>query len=208
MAMAHRWASRNLSRLELAAAVIILGIVATSFMGFALRVLAAAEEQYVQATVLNIASALRIQFYRFVIEGRSHEVMSWRDANPVALIEEWGAPADIDAAARHPALARYGATAAGLGSRYLGEFDGLDPGSVAGGRWYFERFDSALVYRVRNAEFFRSALPGAARIRYRIDVRFDDRNGDGEYNSGTDEVRDVVLVPLEAFRWIEAGEAR
>ncbi len=204
MALAHRWANRSLSKLELAAAVIVIGTLMAVFVGRGLQVFAAAEKQAVQATILNVNSALRILFYRMIINRQMHEAILWRGANPFVLMETWGTAEDVATAVEHPVLARFGAMSGAMGAHYIGEFDVVDPAVIDGGTWYFDRRDTALVYRVRNREFFRSTLPGPARIRYRLEVYFDDLNRDGAYNSDSEVISDVKLTAMEKFSWIDA----
>lgn len=205
MALAHRWASRNLSRLELAAAVIVIAVICTAFLGRGLRVLAAAEEQNVQASMLNIESALRILFYGLIVDGRAAEAITWQNGNPVTLMQSWGTATDIGTAVTYPELARFGTMSGAMGMNYVGEFEAIDPGAISPGHWYFDRQERMLVYRVRNDEFFRSTLPGPARIRFRLDVHFDDPDRDGRYNPATEIITGVGLVPADNFTWIEAG---
>lgn len=206
MQLAHRWASRNLSRLELAAAVIVIATLCTVFMGRGLRLLALAEEQAVRASVLNMNSSLRILFYRMIVDGRAAEVIRWQGANPVALMQGWGTTTDMETAVAHPELARFGTMTGAMGMDYAGERNARDPAAIGRGQWYFEQADGTLVYRVRNDEFFRSLLQGPARVRYRLEVRFDDPDGDGAYNPATDTITDVGLVALDEFTWIEEAE--
>lgn len=205
MALAHRWSSRNLSRLELVVTMSLLGMFVAVFIGHGLRIFAAAEARAVQASVVNVESSLRMLFYQMMIEGRATEVQQWRGANPAELVQSFGALVDTETLVMIPDLARFGALSGSLGGRYLGEFESLDPATVAAGHWYFDRADAALVYRVRNAEFFRSPLPGPARVRLRLDLLFDDLDENGEYNPGAEQLSGVVLRPLDDFQWIGMG---
>jgi hypothetical protein len=205
MELAHRWASRNLSRLELVAAILVLALLVGTFLGRGLRVFAAAEERSLQATVLNMNSALRIQFYELVIAGRAADAAAWQGANPVRLLEGFGGTMETGTVIEHPELARFHAVAAGLGTHYLGEFEFPGPASVEGGQWYFDLSEAVLVYRVRNREFFRSQLPGAPRVRFRLDLQFDDLNGDGQYNPESEIPADVAIRTVDEYQWIEAG---
>ncbi len=196
MALAHRWTSRNLSRLELMAAILVLTLLVGTFLGRGLRVFAAAEERSMQTTVLNMNAALRIQFYQMVIAGRASDVDSWQGANPVRLLEGLGRTMASVTVTEYPELARFHAVAAGLGTLYLGEFDFQDPASVEGGTWYFDLGEALLVYRVRNREFFRSPLPGAPRVRFRLNV---------QYNPESKLPADVAIRTVDEYQWIEAA---
>ncbi len=41
---------------------------------------------------------------------------------------------------------------------YLGAFDGVNPASIPGGHWYFDRHSRMLIYRVRNRDYFSGGL--------------------------------------------------
>ncbi|MBI1732543.1 MAG: hypothetical protein HYR49_07210 [Gammaproteobacteria bacterium] len=205
MALAHRWTSRNLTRLELVFAITVIALLMGAFLQRGLRVFAIAEERSLQATVLNLNSALRILLYDLVISGRTAEVAQWQGANPVRLLESAGASPNLETMMAYPELARFHAVAAGLGARYQGEFVSPDAALVEDGKWYFDMADSVLVYRVRNHEFFRSALPGPPQIRFRLEVRFDDLNGDGQYNPELEPATDVTLRTVDEYRWTQAG---
>ena len=195
MLLAHRWTSRNLSRLELVCAILVLALLIGTFLGRGLRLFATAEEQALQATILNMNSALRVQFYQLAMSGRADEVSRWQGANPIAVLDGSAGSLETDAIIAHPELARFQAAAAGLGASYRGEFDAADPESIATGEWYFHRNESVLVYRVRNREFFRSSLPGTPRIRFRLEV---------QYNPDSKLPVNVAIRPVDAYQWIEA----
>jgi len=76
---------------------------------------------------------------------------------------------------------------------YLGEMDGVDPAEIAAGKWYFDREQRALIYRLRSAEGFQSPLSGPARIRLCLN------------KGGTTTANDVPLVvePCEKYEWAQ-----
>lgn len=205
MAPGNRWAGRNLSRLEMVLAVLALAFVVGVYLERGLRVFAAAEATGLQTAVLNMSSALRLLFYEYIISGRMAEVGAWDGANPVELLGAGDGAYETTTLSRFPELGRFEAVAAGIAHRYRGVVDGDLPPDLQGGDWYFDRRDSALVYRVRNAEFFRTDLPGPARARFRLEIRFDDPDGDGKYNPETDRPVDVMLRPLDRFYWSGVG---
>lgn len=201
MVYGNRWTGRNLSRLEMIASLLLVALVFGTFVERGLRVFAAAEESSLQTAILNMNSALRILYYEFVVSGRNGEVAAWQGANPIRLLDEGPGTLRTETLSRFPELGRFEAATAGIAGRYLGEVDAGPPPDLQGGEWYFDRGDAALVYRVRNEEFFRTDLPGPARVRFRVDVHFDDQDGDGQYNPATDRPADVILRPLDEFTW-------
>lgn len=203
MVQGNRWTGRNLSRLEMVASLVLVALVFGTFVERGLRVFAAAEKSAMQAAVLNMNSALRILYYEYVVSGRIGEVAAWQGANPIRLLDESRGALRTGTLTQFPELGRFEAATAGIAGRYRGEVDAEPPPDLQGGDWYFDRSAAALVYRVRNGEFLRSDLPGPPRVRYRLDVRFDDLDGDGQYNPATDRPVDVTLRPLDEFTWGE-----
>lgn len=203
MAQGNRWTGRNLSRLEMVASLVLVALVFGTFVERGLRVFAAAEKSAMQAAVLNMNSALRILYYEYVVSGRLGEVAAWQGANPILLLGDGRGTLQTGTLARFPELGRFEAATAGIAGRYRGEVEMEPPPDLQGGEWYFDRGAAALVYRVRNGEYFRSDLPDPPRVRYRLDVRFDDPDGDGQYNPATDRPVDVELRPLDKFTWGE-----
>ncbi len=85
---------------------------------------------------------------------------------------------------------------------YVGERANPDPNSIAPGDWYFDTADRVLVYRVVNAEYFQTPLPGPARVRFRLELAFDDENGNKVYDPGADTIRGLHLVQLDPYSWL------
>lgn len=90
---------------------------------------------------------------------------------------------------------------------YLGELDGPDPQSVSPGRWYFDRREGLLVYRVRHAQHFATSLPGPARARFAVRLLFDDRDGNGRFDPGVDGVGGARLEAAEPGGWLRDDPA-
>lgn len=201
MKMALRWTSRHLSRLEVTFVVIVLAIIVSVFLGRALWLISLAEARSLQITVQNLNSALRARFYEMAVAGRLDEIPAWQGRNPLALLGDPGAVLQPQTIGKFPELGWINALPAVVAGSYAGEFDFFDSERVRPGQWYYDRGEALLVYRVRNTEFFRSTLAGAARIRFRLAIELDDRNGDGVYNPGMDQPRDVFLQSVDAYHW-------
>lgn len=86
---------------------------------------------------------------------------------------------------------------------YAGELDGDRPERVSPGQWYFDRKDGLLVYRVSSADFFRSPLAGPARARFRLELKYEDKNGDNRYESGVDAFQGLSFTPAERYEWLQ-----
>lgn len=77
---------------------------------------------HLQATILNMNSVLRVQFYQLAMSDRAVEVAGWQGANPINLLEDAAVSLETETIAKYPELARFHAVAAGLGASYRGEF--------------------------------------------------------------------------------------
>ena len=84
---------------------------------------------------------------------------------------------------------------------YLGEWAGPDPAAIPGGQWYFDSRSNWLVYRVEHEAYFDTALPGAARIRFKLDVANADTNGDGRLLPSMDEGQGLKIEALDHYAW-------
>lgn len=88
---------------------------------------------------------------------------------------------------------------------YVGELDGADPvrlaESVRPGRWYFDQRAAQLVYRARYPKRFESELPGTPRAAFRVEVLWDDRDGDGRFDPGVDGIGGARLARVASYRW-------
>jgi len=80
---------------------------------------------------------------------------------------------------------------------YLGALSGANPGSIEGGSWYFDVPGKALVYRVRNQDYFRGGAGPPAQARFTIKVVYEERG-----RSGRNEIAGVTLGAMEPYSWI------
>ena len=89
---------------------------------------------------------------------------------------------------------------------YFGETDRDSPAKVPPGNWYFDRRDGELIYKLRQAAYLRTDLTGPSRIRFRIDVLFQDNNGNGRYDPDGDRFEGVSFHALDHYEWLENGK--
>lgn len=89
---------------------------------------------------------------------------------------------------------------------YRGVFKGADPATVEGGSWYFDAANGVLVYRVRNADYFRSPAGTPAEARFAIRVY---------YSEGLLRNRQVSAEPLgaqlavvEPYEWLAVSPGK
>jgi general secretion pathway protein G len=136
-----------------------------------------AERTHVVSIVGNLQSALGLEVAERALEQGIPAVVALQGSNPMDLLQP--PPAN-----------------------YAGEKQDVDPAAEKGGRWYFDLDARELVYRVEFEENFRSSLAGPARIRLALKVSYRDLNGNGSFDPGQDQMRNVSLQQLDPYRWI------
>jgi general secretion pathway protein G len=160
--------------------VVVISIISILFVYAAERLLKLQVEAE-RVSVLQIKgilqSALAMQIAEHIVHHRLAELDKLIGSNPMDLL------------AQKP-------------DNYLGVREHVDPATIEGGRWYYAKDEKALIYRVRNDDYFRSPLPGPARIRLRIVPVYDDNNGDGRFERGVDTLKGLSLAALEPYEWL------
>jgi general secretion pathway protein G len=84
---------------------------------------------------------------------------------------------------------------------YLGELDGADPAKLEDGNWYFDQRDKTLVYLIRHKGFFSGGQANPPRARFALRLVYSDRNGNGVFDRGVDELQGLRLGPVEKYSW-------
>ncbi|MDZ7803405.1 prepilin-type N-terminal cleavage/methylation domain-containing protein [Thiohalophilus sp.] len=157
--------------LELVLVILIISILGIAAIDRLLEYRVDAERAMVRTVVGNLRSALGMEVAKRVARDRIRTINNLENSNPFALL------------AQPP-------------ENYIGEIED-ESRVVENGVWYFDTGTSALVYRIRFADYFRSPLPGPARVRYRIELVLANNNRDNR----TTQVTGLNLVPLENYQW-------
>ena len=161
--------------------VVVIVLVALLYAFAADRLIvmrAQAERTEVETTVGAMRSAAGIRVAAHIAKGRANEIRALAGSNPMDLLSE------------RP-------------ESYKGSFFGPDPASFEGGQWYFDKRDGSLVYRVRFADFFQSEQEGPARLRFALRLDYTDRNANGRFDEGVDEIHGMRLLEMERYTWLE-----
>lgn len=202
MQLAHRWANRNLTRVELVASLSVLLVLAGLFMRQVEVVFARTERLMVESTLSNLNSALKHWSAFAAMSGNEELLARLVTGNPLRLLQDqeeyitrnasdWIRISGAAAFVPLVSVANYG-----------GETGGLQPGELAPGKWYFDAGENVLIYRIRNERYFGTTLEGPARIRAKVDVRFNDLDGDGRFDPLADQFDSVDLRSLDHFEWL------
>ncbi len=86
---------------------------------------------------------------------------------------------------------------------YGGVVDKPQPSSLQPGYWYFDSASGEVIYRVREAAWFKGSLPGPARARFRVVLGFTDRDGDGQFTAGVDSLHGIDLRAIDDYSWLD-----
>ncbi len=189
MALFSQHIQRQLSLMELGmvtAIVLVLIVVGIHKMR---TLMARAEQSSMEATLYNLQQALGMTALSRLIHQDYAAIAELEHSNPFAIKLRSSQQGD----AMVSPLQR--------SANYLGELHDMDPGSVAGGSWYFDAGEASLVYRVNHEGSFYSELPGPKRARFQAHLRYTDVDGNGRYDPGTDGFSAIHLVPREPYHW-------
>ena len=130
-----------------------------------------AEKVAMEQVLGNLRSAIGIKVADFLIRNDMAGVRSLTGSNPMDRLSE-------------------------VPSNYRGALNGANPDTIAAGSWYFDTQAQALVYRVRNQDYFRGGLGKPARARFAIRVIYEERG------RSTNEIAGATLVSLEPYAWV------
>ncbi len=132
----------GISWLEFSLSLALLAAFAALLLAALLDAQATAERAAVDATIMNLKSALRLQVADRLVHGREGELREFPGSNPVRWLDKPPAP-------------------------YLGEEWG-PPAQAEPGAWYFDRRSGELVYLPRAVERFRREDGKGPEIRWRV----------------------------------------
>jgi hypothetical protein len=161
--------NRQRNYLQSALYVAIAGVLAALLLERLLTYAEVAEKAAVDATVSQVQAAIYAKVAFLALRGNYEAIDALPTQNPFQV-------ADVRSA------------------NYLGEFDGVPPGGVEGGNWFFDRSRHELVYVPNLRRYLTlTVADGPAReLRYRLEVRKTTKYG----YSG------VALLPVGKAIWV------
>ncbi len=203
MYIAHRWRDRNLSRLELVVVLLLFVLFVFFILQRAINVFAVAEKNYLDYTVANIDTALRLQSLIYFSNNKLEELGELVDSNPMRFMElqetdDLKSFYEDTRGAKQAIEQLYSIQP----SNYLGELFRPDLDNLKKGSWYFDVELKKLVYIVINTERFFTKLEGKKRIIFSIVFDYEDINGDGIFQEKTDIFNRLFLKADNKYEWL------
>ena len=167
--------TRQLSRLELAVAVILIGIFMGLFVQRVLLLTVAAEATSVEQMIRNLRTGIMLYVSDRLIEGKVDRIADLVQSDPFTVM--------------NTPYGNYG------GAATAAEIKAAPPG-----QWFYDRDNHELVYKVVNRKYFRNDR-GTDLVRLKTVLNFADRNNDGRFERGIDRPRSVSLRVLDRYEW-------
>lgn len=171
-----RHCNSGFSLLELVIVIVIISVLMVLAMSRLLALMVDAERVTMESVAGALRSAIGMKVAESIVKSKAAELPAFDGSNPMALLAE-------------------------TPHNYLGELDGPDPARLEDGNWYFDRRDRTLVYLVRNKGFFAGGQPDPPRARFVVRLIYSDRNGNGVFDQGKDDIAGLRLSPVEKYSW-------
>ncbi len=220
MELEHRWTDRNLTRMELVCALLILALLIGTFTQRSLVMFSLAERYLVNSAVTNINTALRYRYAIAILRKDEQSIRGLLAMNPMALLQI-NLETQDELLTMNPIVllqtnpenkpVKYNKSEDVLKAmeqvryptpdNYRGEFDVLDYSSLEEGAWYYNKADRTLIYMIRNHEFFVTDLAGAPRIEYRLVPEYIDVDKNGQFDAKKDRLKSVTLQSVSVHHW-------
>lgn len=172
----NRPAARGFSLLELVVVIVIISILVAVALNRLLPYIDEAERVGVLTLESQIKSTLMTTAAKRIAAGKAASIADLNGVNPMVLMLE--AP-----------------------DNYVGEVGGADAGSVPRRNWYFDPDTRRLVYRT-GRRFGWSGVQVMADPEFEVRVVFADRNANGLFEPGTDELYGVRLRREAGAEWL------
>ena len=164
------------SLLEMVIVIVIISVLLVLAISRLLALQVDAERVTMESVAGVLRSAIGMKVAESIVRSKVADLKAYAGSNPMDLLAE-------------------------VPHNYLGELDGVDPATLEDGNWYFDKRAKTLVYLVRNKGFFTGGLPNPERARFAVRLVYSDKNGNGVFDPGIDEIEGLRLSPMEPYSW-------
>lgn len=171
-----RHCNRGFSLLELVIVIVIISVMLVLAISRLLALMVDAERVTMESVAGTLRSAIGMKVAESIVKSKVAELAALEGSNPMQLLAE-------------------------TPRNYLGELDGVDPTTLEDGNWYYDKRDKTLVYLVRNRGFFTGGQTKPPRARFAVRLVYSDRNRNGVFDAGVDEIQGLRLGPMEPYSW-------
>ncbi len=168
--------SSGFSLVELMVVVVAVAIVAGALLDRVLPLIGRAQRVAFVQVKADLQTALLFEAAGRITRGDAASLQNLADGNPMALLLT--PPAN-----------------------YVGSFERPQEDDMPVASWYFDEHAHRLVYRVGHYTRFDALGGSPGRIELKTEFVFDDRNGDGTFEPGSDGFRGLRLVQVHEFAW-------
>lgn len=196
MELAHRWGDRNLTRLELVIALLILAALIGIFSRYMLLTFAKAERSMINYTVINLNSVLNLRASMAAMMNVNDLEKVFR-MNPMQTFQS----NLYENNNTNNSIELYAIGYNFEVSNYGGVLVNDDPDYMEKGKWYYLQGEHILIYTVNNTELFKSNRKGLARINFELDLEYEDVNENGKFDIDSDKFQSVKYKEIDDYIW-------
>ncbi len=170
--------SAGFTLLELTVVVVVISVLFLFAYQRYLDLLVDVEKSSVEQTLGILRSAIGMKVAQVIVNGKIAELKNYEGSNPVKLLAE-------------------------MPKNYRGERANPDSFEGQGGLWYFNTTTGMLVYQVKNTQAFFNAGEGRPRMRFQVQLVFEDNNHNGRFDHKIDDPAGLRLRPLDRYSWFK-----
>lgn len=176
LALSPKRRAGGFTLLELILVIILVAVFAAILLGRFLLYQEMAEKASMEQTAGAVRSALNIQVAGLIARGGTQEIPKLATLNPVIFLAE-------------------------KQKNYVGEFYEAALEDIPSGSWYFDLKHKELVYLVRSGEHFVPDEKGDKRVRFKVDLVYNEDLLSSAAGSGRRELGGVVLKEVVPYTW-------
>lgn len=200
MYIAGRWADRQLSRLEKIFALIILSFVVFALLQQMLKIFDQAERSMIVTSIMTINTVLQYRAGWYLMNSDYQALESMQGVNPFKkpniTTNDFNHLKPTTATKQMLA----GLIDIRLPANYLGEFDNSDIAEIPGGKWYFDRNQSRLIYTMSDSEMSLGAN-ASRRAEFAVKIDYRDVNGNNRFDADVDVYQNIGLKTANDVAW-------